>query len=246
MDKVAALFVISDGCYSEIPKVELYDIIRDAKTYRGPYPVIAHPPCARWGRYWSGGPFRKKRYLLGDDAGSFAFSLFAVRTWGGVIEHPEASHAFKYYGLPKPDYNGGWTEPDSYGGRSCCVAQGHYGHSAQKMTWLYAVLKSYPKLKWGRCKGLARLDDGYHSKEERARSIKRGVLQRLSKRQRQLTPKVFANVLVGMVKENLDESPQPVKHLSSEAFFKANLKNREGNEELRTMDIKRLESDETI
>lgn len=46
---VAALFVETGGCYSGVPDVEPWDESRDARQYAGPLPVIAHPPCQRWG-----------------------------------------------------------------------------------------------------------------------------------------------------------------------------------------------------
>jgi hypothetical protein len=67
---------------------------RDARLYAGPYPVVAHPPCERWGRYWGGAPAQFPRLKLGDDSGCFAAALAAVRKFGGVLEHPEGSHAF--------------------------------------------------------------------------------------------------------------------------------------------------------
>jgi len=48
--KVAALFVETDGCYFGVPDIDPWDINRDARDYRGPWPVVAHPPCQRWGR----------------------------------------------------------------------------------------------------------------------------------------------------------------------------------------------------
>jgi hypothetical protein len=199
---IAALYVVKDGPYAGLPNVDPWDAQRDARKYAGPYPVVAHPPCERWGRYWSGGPSVRVKRKLGDDGGCFEAALRAVRTFGGVLEHPEASHAFKRFGLPIPDFNGGWTQPDLYGGSSCCVAQGHYGHRAQKMTWLYAVTPRLPELTWGRAPGKTRMDLGYHSAEERRRATKTGVCQRLSKRQRLLTPEEFRDVLIKIAMES--------------------------------------------
>jgi hypothetical protein len=51
---IAALFVETNGAYFNIPGIDPWDEARDAKKYSGPYPVIAHPPCQRWGKMWMG------------------------------------------------------------------------------------------------------------------------------------------------------------------------------------------------
>lgn len=197
--KVAALFVLADGPYSELSHVDAWDVTRDARRYNGPYPVVAHPPCERWGRYWSGGPSAKVRRKLGDDAGCFESALHSVRKYGGVLEHPEASHAFRVFKLGKPPRSGGWVLSDDQVGWMCCVEQGWYGHRARKATWLYAVGTKLIDLKWGKSPGdFIRLDQGFHSREERRRAIRTGACQRLSKRQRALTPIPFRDLLLSI------------------------------------------------
>lgn len=100
--RVAALFVATDGVYFGLPDVDPWDERRDARRYAGPLPVVAHPPCERWGRYWHGGPSVRVRKTKGDDNGCFAAALAAVRRFGGVLEHPEASAAWAAFGLMTP------------------------------------------------------------------------------------------------------------------------------------------------
>jgi hypothetical protein len=164
---VAALFVLPDGPYASMPDVDLWPESRDARLYDGPHPVVAHPPCERWGRYWFGGPSARVRRKMGDDGGCFTSALASVRRWGGVLEHPEASHAWDAHGLASPPRWGGWIA-DLWGGWTCCVEQGHYGHPARKATWLYYVGREPPPdLVWGRSAAQVRLDAGFHSAEER-------------------------------------------------------------------------------
>lgn len=197
---ISALFVLKDGPYF-IEGIDPWDKSRDARNFKGPGPVIAHPPCERWGRYWGGGPMlhgTDRQKILGDDDGCFAHALWSVRIFGGVLEHPEASHAFRFFGLPIPNQKGGWSETDKYGGRSACVAQGHYGHRAQKLTWLYAKIKNYPELIWGKCKGMERLDQGCHSTKER--TIGANYMgKRLNKMNNLATPMQFRDLLIEMV-----------------------------------------------
>lgn len=197
---IAALFVLKDGVYAGLPEIDVWDITRDARLYRGPHSVICHPPCERWGRYWSGGPSARIRRTKGDDGGCFAAALAAVRQWGGVLEHPEASSAWVHHELIPPPRCGGWVVADWQGGWTCCVEQGHYGHHARKATWLYAAHVDLPVLRWGPSCAGARLDDGYHSAEERRRVQRTGICQRLSRRQRLTTPPAFRDLLVAMVK----------------------------------------------
>jgi len=200
---IAALYVIADGVYSGRPDVDCWDITRDARLYNGPWPVVAHPPCERWGRYWSGGPSARVRRKLGDDGGCFAAALASVRRWGGVLEHPEASHAFRAHGLLKPPRSGGWVASGDGIGWICCVEQGHYGHRARKATWLYAVRCELPSLRWGNSPCAMRLDQGFHSASERRRAIKTGACQLLSSRQRKETPPAFAELLLSMARSVL-------------------------------------------
>jgi hypothetical protein len=72
-------------------------------------------------------------------------------------------------------------------------------HRAQKATWLYAVgVHPLPMLQWGKATGGVRLDDGFHSAEERRRAIRTGICQRLSKRERAETPLMFRDLLLGI------------------------------------------------
>lgn len=146
---IAALFVQRGGVYSGLGHVDPWPIERDARLYAGPWPVVAHPPCERWGRYWHGSPARPHQFKLGADQGCFAAALAAVRNFGGVLEHPAHSHAWAYFGLSAPPARGGWVVADRYGGWTCQVEQGHYGHFGRKPTWLYAVGAELPDLIWG-------------------------------------------------------------------------------------------------
>lgn len=150
---VAALYVETNGAYFGLPGVEPWDQARDARLYDGPHPVVAHPPCQRWGDMWMGSPLviartglRKK---LGDDGGCFAAALAAVRKFGGVLEHPEGSRAWEFFGLNKPPREGGWIMADWEGGWTCRVEQVAYGHVVRKSTWLYAAGCELPSLQWG-------------------------------------------------------------------------------------------------
>jgi hypothetical protein len=154
METVAALYVETNGCYFGLPGVDPWDEARDARLYAGPHPVVAHPPCPRWGKLWAGQPLWIKRTgvrkLKGDDGGCFDRGLWAVRTFGGVLEHPWESNAWPWYGLTVPPRTGGWVQADAFGGWTCCIEQGRYGHYARKPTLLYVVGGDTPDLKWGR------------------------------------------------------------------------------------------------
>lgn len=151
---IAALYVETGGSYYDIPGIDPWDETRDARKYTGPYPVIAHPPCQRWGKFWAGQPLWIKRTgerkIKGDDGGCFQSALGSVRKFGGVLEHPYGSHAWPHFGLSKPPRNGGWIRADGCGGWTCCVEQGRYGHYARKPTYLYVVGTDRPRMRWGR------------------------------------------------------------------------------------------------
>ncbi len=142
---VAALYVYRGGIYADVPGVEIYDEGWDARAYRGPHPVVAHPPCKRWSLMSNCRNMRD-----GQDRGCFKAALFDVRRFGGVLEHPAHSLAWEWFDLPKPAKEG-WVRCLTDEGWVCEVDQRWYGHEANKPTWLYCVSAEEPgELIWGR------------------------------------------------------------------------------------------------
>lgn len=72
---IAALYVDPNGPYPSLLGPGMcWDAARDARTYPGPWPVIVHPPCARWGPLAA---VNQKRWgtPIGSDGGLFAHAL---------------------------------------------------------------------------------------------------------------------------------------------------------------------------
>lgn len=129
-ETVAALYVRADGFYAAMPNVDAWPVERDATRYEGPHPVVAHPDCAPWGRYRTIAPTHKRADLA-------VRAVDQVRWWGGVLEHPAASHLWVARDLPEPG-----ELQDQWGGWSLLIRQSWWGHRAPKPTWLYIVGKS--------------------------------------------------------------------------------------------------------
>lgn len=164
MQQVAALFVETGGVYFNVPDVDPWDEARDARLYSGPDPVVAHPPCHLWGNLAF---VNYKRYggdhnRPGNDGGCFERALRAVRTYGGVLEHPAFTNAWACFGLKRPP-KAGWSTPACLPGEppssprsewTCEVWQSAYGHKARKRTWLFYVGTRPPfALNWSRRPG---------------------------------------------------------------------------------------------
>lgn len=148
---IAALYVQKNGCYYGLDDVDPWDIERDARTYAGPWPVVAHPPCDRWHQL-SAVNHKRWGWTINEDGGCFAAALDAVRTWCGVLEHPAFTRAFAHHGLPGP-YPGAWQYTMD-GDWVTEVNQAAYGHRATKRTWLlYHGSELPPALNWTPARG---------------------------------------------------------------------------------------------
>lgn len=190
---VAALFVQPDGCYAGLPGVDAWPEQRDARKYRGPWPVVAHPPCQLWGalaavnyKRWGGEHNRP-----GNDGGCFAAALAAVNRWGGVLEHPAKTRAWAAYGLEKPT-GIGWQRSGL--GWVCEVWQSAYGHRANKATWLYYVGANPPfELRWERPTGTHQI--GFY--DQRGKAANKPTL---GKREANATPIEFRDELIALAR----------------------------------------------
>ena len=186
--KVAALYVARGGVYWCRDDIDSWDIERDAKLYDGPWPVVAHPPCARWCRL---AKFVASRGggAVGDDGGTFAAALASVRRWGGVLEHPAWSMAWAAHGLTAPPARG-WHR-DTDGGWACEVSQAAYGHRARKLTWLYYCGETPPPaVDWSRPTVTAGVVTGLRA------NCGRAVSERVRQKEASATPPAFAELLL--------------------------------------------------
>ena len=142
MITVAALYVdTARGPYAALPGVECWGWARrdgrqldafaptrDATSYAGPHPIVAHPPCGPWGRFWW-------NYKGGEGAKAAGpRAIEQARALGGVVEHPSESGLWKHCDLPLPG-----AQADRWGGWTLEVEQCDWGHKARKRTWLYIV-----------------------------------------------------------------------------------------------------------
>lgn len=196
---VAALFVQTGGAYYDLPDVDPWDEDRDARLYSGPWAVVAHPPCARWSTlaYINQS---MHGYQVGDDGDCFAAALSAVRRFGGVLEHPACSLAWKRYALPAPT-RGGWTKALDDPGWTTEVSQVSYGHRARKRTWLYfAGSDDPPALNWSDSDGECIVGDLWHGN---GRRLGRGDKPRMYQTEALTTPPAFRDVLLDMARSAL-------------------------------------------
>lgn len=190
---ISALFVHPQGPYINLLG-DCWTETRDARRYAGPNPVIAHPPCARWSRFWRADGSDKP----GHDDGCFASALESVRRWGGIIEHPEASYAWHAFSLGVPTV-GCWSGvllDARYPVWTTCVAQRNYGHDVRKLTWLLFVGRHPKPLDWS----TPRPQHIYIHQPRRCQGGKSPPVQTQSAMDRQLTPRPFALMLIDLVR----------------------------------------------
>jgi len=182
--RVAALFVEAGGCYSNLPHVDAWDRQRDARLYTGPWPVVAHPPCERWHQL-SAVNHKRWGYVIDADSGCFVSALASVRRFGGVLEHPAESRAFKHHGIPEP-VAGEWQSTID-GDWVVEVWQSAFGHRARKRTWLlYHGASLPPAIEWKRVPGLMQI--GFFDRR----------LHQLPKRETAATPEPFRDLLLSI------------------------------------------------
>ena len=177
------LCVLPDSVYKSLD-CDTYDQARNAWTFNGPGPVVAHPPCRTWGRL---------RHFAHPNETEHALAVHClnlVRQFGGVLEHPAGSSLWQTCHLPRP---GKIKNPMAY---SICVDQFVWGHRAQKATWLYIVgcpprrLPPIPfTLRTAQCVIAT-------SRSNRAGSP--GHRPEVSKHERSATPLPFANWLLAV------------------------------------------------
>lgn len=179
MREIAALFVRKDSHYKAMPGVDCWDAERDARNWPGGCPIIAHPPCAQWGRLSNFAHSIPAQKALGPLAVKW------VREWGGVLEHPSFSKLWAHENIPQPGKG-----CDEYGGYTLPISQKWFGHKAEKQTWLYIVgvaIKDLPVMAYS-------MAEPTHVVSRSRRKTLR--LPEVSRRERELTPVDLAQWLV--------------------------------------------------
>lgn len=169
--KVVVLCARKDSHYKNMSNVECYDSERNAFSYYGNEPIVAHPPCRLWGRY----KHRAKSENVELEKHLARFCVNQVRNNGGVLEHPDGSSLFKEMDIPVDG------SVDMFGGYVVKLNQGDYGHRAEKRTFLYVVRCVIP------------YRPPYKHPNPKC-------VEKLSVRQREMTPEYFGRYLVDIAR----------------------------------------------
>ncbi len=116
---VAILCAARKSAYKNMKGVEVYDIDRDARTFSGGMPIVAHPPCRGWSKWlW---------HQAKPEPGEKELGLWCcdqLRECGGVLEQPAGSKLFFAAGFPDSQI---WMIE---------VWQAWWGYPTKKSTWL--------------------------------------------------------------------------------------------------------------
>jgi hypothetical protein len=125
MRVVSVLCCAVKTAYRNIPNVECYDKLRDALTFNGGTPIVAHPPCRSWSAFTR---HQAKPEKAEQELGLFCCDM--LRKCGGVLEQPAHSHLWAAAGFPRPG------TPEAGGIWSLEVWQAWWGYPMKKATWL--------------------------------------------------------------------------------------------------------------
>ena len=118
MQTVAILCAARNSVYKTLRAVDVYDEQRDARTFPGGMPVVAHPPCRLWSafcRHQAKSPDPETEMDLG------LWCVEQVQRCGGVLEQPAHSGLFEMAGVVP----------------TVTLCQSDWGHTEIKATWLY-------------------------------------------------------------------------------------------------------------
>lgn len=183
MIEVAALFVRKDSAYKAIAGVDAYDVMRNALSWPGGCPIVAHPPCAQWGG------LRRQANVDHEEKMHAIRALAAVRKFGGVLEHPRRSSLWDHKCMPKPG-----AGADQYGGYTIEIDQWHWGHVVNKPTWIYIVgcaPARLPVMPYREGKADRVISTGHGLRKGMP-----GWRSRVTQREREYTPPMLADWLV--------------------------------------------------
>lgn len=175
---VSILCAAPRSVYHGLPGLEVYDRLRDARTFLGNTPIVAHPPCRGWSA--------KCRHQAKPEPGEMELGLWCadkLRECGGVLEQPAWSHLFVAAGLPWPG-----DKTDSDGVFTFEVWQAWFGYPMKKATWL--AFCHIPR-------ELIEIPFRLHP-----RGGDRRTEQRMSHLQRSATPLAFAEWLVDTARKS--------------------------------------------
>lgn len=179
MKTVSILCAARNSIYHAMPDVIVYDELRDARTFPGDTPIVAHPPCRSWSAYCA--------HQAKPQPGERELGIWCcgqLRQCGGVLEQPAHSRLFAAGGLPTPGTSGGnlWSAE---------VLQCWWGDSRRKATWLCFSMVDREQIEFPLT--LRSSDAG-----DRRR------WQVMSRHQRSATPEAFARWLVDVARHVVD------------------------------------------
>ncbi len=177
--RVAALYVAPTGPYFRMAEVDPWGADRNAKLYRGPHPVIAHPPCGPWGQLaWR---------CTKQDPRCAIVAVSQIIQFGGVLEHPARSKLWRHLNLPLP---GDKSNPSLW---TLETEQCRWGHKALKKTWLL-----FSRIPPEHLSPIPPWREPTHVIDSSKAQKRRGAaaVRHLPKSQRHLTPPDFAEWLV--------------------------------------------------